>query len=1030
MFFLSIAIFSSACFSMTIDSSILAKLEKSNEDSYIPILLSVERPGRAEIIAYAKRLPMSERRNFAIAELKRLAQEFEAPILIELRELELTGSVKNIYPMWLGGSISFEIKSSFLMDFVKTEGIDLVIDNTPSCLINRVENNLWLARPEEPAEAMAVSTAMTQVNADDAWALGITGERVLIAILDSGVRYTHDDLESHMWINDDEIASNGSDDDMNGYTDDYYGYDFVNSDGDPWDDYGHGTSCAGLASGDGTAGNQTGTAPDALIMALKVIDSTGSGIPSDVNDAVQYAVDMGANVLSISLGWEDPTEAIREYYRSVFEDVLATGVIAAVSAGNGRSSGGHYAVPNDISAPADGPSPWQSGASSNTAIVAVGAVDYAGTGIANFSSYGPTEWNTDDYTDFPYPAGLIKPEISAPGQYVTATSYEEDNRYNFWFNGTSAACPIVAGAMALVLSKNPSLSPEEIDSLLRFSATDMGVSGHDTLFGAGLLNCDELIDDTPLPTFPILSIEDHSIDDSAPVGNGSGVFDADETVKLIIEVYNRGASASAVTVTAIIAGDPYISIVDATSDLGTIATGATASDTSDPITLSAALGTPAAHLVYVQITMTSGAYSFVDTIQISTGVYPRNYANHNTPTLATTVTNFGEFGYYDPTASSSSIMGQGFEFGDTNTLYGGGFFISTAYDSVFTGENGNTSEFLPLRSLVLEASSTDTSFYTSYATPVNGLIIDQKSTTCNTSPNEDFIIMRFTVKNYSDLSFHNLYIGFYLDFDIHVTSDGTTTTWFDRAQYSSSDQWVNMWDEASTPRFTGYVGIVGLSGIAHGSVIDNSSYIYPEGMGWDDTVKYNFMSGDFSIGNGSPADDWSIILSEGPLTIPAWGNFVWAIAVIAGTDYSDFQTNAASARGLYSTMSVAESYKPYKIGITAYPNPFNSSVKISFDTPREAESPNPYNENAEIAPLKVEVFDLSGRYIAQLPSPPKISSEKKKTHSFALQEKESEEQMRTEFIWTPSGDITSGVYFVRARIGNNQTALKRLVYLK
>ncbi|MCD6502601.1 S8 family peptidase, partial [bacterium] len=820
---------------------------------------------------------------------------------------------------------------------------------------------------------------------------GFTGERVVLAILDSGVRYTHDDLEDHMWVNDGEIPANGIDDDMNGYTDDYHGYDFVNGDGDPWDDAGHGTNCAGLAAGDGNAGSQTGVAPDAQVMAIKVINSSGSGTPSGVVDGLQYALDMGASVVSLSLGWEDPDDAIKNYYRSVFEDVLTAGIVATVSAGNGSSYGGHYSVPHDISAPADGPSPSQSGASSNTAVVAVGAVNHAASGIADFSSYGPTEWNTTDYTDFPYPPGLMKPEIAAPGAYVRTTTYSSDAGYTNWFNGTSAACPIVAGAMALVLSKNPSLSPEQVDSLLQVSATDMGTAGRDNYFGAGLLNCAQLITDTPYPAFPMLSIEDHYIDDTP--GDGSGIFDAGETVWLIVDVYNRGASATAVTVTAAIASDPYISVTDATSSLGTIATGATVDNTADPIELTAAPGTPPGHSVYVQLTTTSGTHSFVDTVQVSTGVYPRDYADHNTPTLATSVTNFGEFGFFDPNAPPASIMGQGFAFGDTNTLYGGGFFLGTGYNSVFTGEDGNASEFLPLMPLVIEATPSDTSYYTAYGAPETGLLISQKSTTFNSAPNEDFIIMRGIVKNRGSASYSALYIAFYLDFDIHATSDGTTVTWFDRAAFDSGNEWAYMWDEAATPRFDGVVGIVGLSGISTGSVIDNAAYIYPEGMGWDDTVKYNFMDGSFSASNGSPAKDWSVILAQGPFPLSPGDDYMWAVAVVAGSDLADWQANAAAARALYSTMSVEEASLPKKEALSVSPNPFNSSCKISLPDGVE----------------RLHIYDIAGREVNSI---------------------ESHGESRS-VVWngrtSDGATLPSGVYFIRPDGEKNGT---KVVYLR
>jgi subtilisin family serine protease len=101
--------------------------------------------------------------------------------------------------------------------------------------------------------------------------------------------------------------ANGVDDDGNGYIDDYYGYDFANSVGDPSDDNTgtwHGTHCAGTIAGDGSFSTQTGVAPGAQIAAIKILNSSGSGLPANVVEAIEYALMMDIDVFSMSIGWE------------------------------------------------------------------------------------------------------------------------------------------------------------------------------------------------------------------------------------------------------------------------------------------------------------------------------------------------------------------------------------------------------------------------------------------------------------------------------------------------------------------------------------------------------------------------------------------------------------------------------------------------------------------------------------------------------------------------------------------------------
>jgi len=505
---------------------LIAETNPAPDHSFVPVIAQIDRPGLETALRPCFEMTNPQRRELAIATIKEYSEAAQGPVLAELEILASQGLVENIEPHWLGGNIVFDGTAEAINQIAARPDVLAIIKDTPSKVIE-FDSNPWnRERPLSPAEPTAITWAIDHVNADDAWALGYTGTGVIVCILDSGVRYTHYDLANRMWYNTGETSGNGTDDDMNGYVDDYYGYDFVNSDGDPWDDAGHGTNCAGLVAGDGTSGTETGMAPGANIMAVKVIDASGMGYPSDIFYGLEYGLLMGAQVFSVSLGWDYPGDTLKTWFRGLFEDVLAAGVPVATSAGNGAGGGSHYPIPHDIGAPADGPSPSQSGASSNTAIISVGAT-YEFDIIANFSSRGPTEWDTYAYSDFPWPPGLIKPEISAPGNDVRTTSYSTDYTYTD-FSGTSASAPVVAGGIALALSKNPGLTPEGIDTLLRNTAWDRGPAGHDTAYGAGILDCEQLILATPLPTYPILSVESYELNDDPPVGDGSGVFDCGE----------------------------------------------------------------------------------------------------------------------------------------------------------------------------------------------------------------------------------------------------------------------------------------------------------------------------------------------------------------------------------------------------------------------------------------------------------------------------------------------------------------------
>jgi len=331
--------------------------------------------------------------------------------------------------------------------------------------------------------APPIGWGVWKIGADSVWAAGVRGSGVVVAILDTGVRYTHVDLADHLWTNTDEIPNNGIDDDSNGYVDDYLGYDFVNGDGDPIDDNGHGTFMAGVVLGNGTAGFSTGVAPEAMLMSLKVLDSFGWGSQGALYLAIQYAFDNGADIVCIAFGWADSPSMERDFWRGIFAYVTDAGIIAVAAAGPGRGD-----IPYRVALPACIPPPWlhpdQTLRGEPAGVIAVGRTD--SFDVYNGPQLGPTEWR-----DFPYvpgdpdSIGLLKPDLSAPGDNIVSLDYSSDNGYMGGLYGTTMACPHVVGAAALLRSACPSFTPAEIDSFLEMTAVDLGDPGKDNFYGAG-----------------------------------------------------------------------------------------------------------------------------------------------------------------------------------------------------------------------------------------------------------------------------------------------------------------------------------------------------------------------------------------------------------------------------------------------------------------------------------------------------------------------------------------------------------------
>ena len=181
----------------------------------------------------------------------------------------------------------------------------------------------------------------TDTNVTDAWELTTGSEDIIVAVIDTGVRYTHNDLAANMWTNPDEIPDNGVDDDGNGYVDDVYGISAHSMDvhGDPMDDNGHGTHCAGTISAVANGGGPAvGVAWNSKIMALKFMHGNGGGYSSDAVTCIDYAIAKGARVINASYGGGGSSA----YSKNAITRAMDAGIVFVAAAGNDSSNNDRF----------------------------------------------------------------------------------------------------------------------------------------------------------------------------------------------------------------------------------------------------------------------------------------------------------------------------------------------------------------------------------------------------------------------------------------------------------------------------------------------------------------------------------------------------------------------------------------------------------------------------------------------------------------------------------------------------------------
>lgn len=294
-----------------------------------------------------------------------------------------------------------------------------------------------------------VSWGLRAIRAPEAWQITQGSEEIVVAVIDSGIDRRVSALAGRMWQNPNEVPGNGLDDDRNGYVDDVYGWDFRDGDPDSLSGtplYWHGTFVASLvaAAFDARSG-AGGVAPEIRVMDLRFLDSKGLFYQSDwrrLAQAIDYAVAEGANIINLSLyAKQRPPDCVHQAIRRAAE----RGVLVVTITGNDAQGVQYLARYPEV--------------------VAVGAVDQEGR-PASFSGRGP------------------EVDLVAPGVQVVSFG---PNGVSFG-SGTSFAAPHVAGTAALLLALDPGLSPEELLTLLREAASDLGPVGWDLAAGAGLVD--------------------------------------------------------------------------------------------------------------------------------------------------------------------------------------------------------------------------------------------------------------------------------------------------------------------------------------------------------------------------------------------------------------------------------------------------------------------------------------------------------------------------------------------------------------
>jgi serine protease len=991
----------------TIDRGLQEVLNQKGDATLVPVLMIFDQ--QYDFAGFDVTAPLT-RRAAVLDALRTHAATVMAPAQAVLAGSR--GTAERVRVLYLANALAFKADRAMVEALAADVSAATLLYDRSYDLLDLVDAAAPAAasEPQMKADRADTSWGVKWVHAQRVWIeLGYTGQGVVVGHLDSGAWLAHPDLANRIYQNPGEIAGNGIDDDGNGYVDDIHGWDFGDVDNNPNDDNasgGHGTHTAGTVCGDGHGGTSTGVAPGAKLLVCKVFDNAGSGTVAMIWEGEQYCLEMGVRVMTMSLGVKGSDLAVSLLRADRFANnaIREAGTVLFNSAGNERAE---FEPPYEIGMTGRSPSPWFADAavpySSKSGVVTVGGTGYLNNTSYTASSRGPVTWATvDPFNDWPYNpgAGLTKPDICAPGVNVNSTVRPSGYSGNTW-SGTSMSCPHLAGVAALMLEKNPALSPADIDRVIEQTALDLGTVGKDNVFGAGEVDAYLAVLNTPLT-----QAADLVPGDVLPDPAGDQVLEPGQTSPIAFSLHNASPLVAANTVTATLAvvANPYVTVVDGSASFPAIPADGTADNTADPFQLAIAAGAPQGYTFTMLLTVTwDGGNTRTFDLDHFAGL--PELLTHDVGSVYASVTDQGIIGYL----SDDQTTGAGFgAAGGGSLLFLGSLWAgnSTIYicnrDYHGQGTGLETYEWVVQRSpngrmRDLGAAGSDQTFASAFtdsghATPAN-VLVEQTSYAWAGSPDDEFVIMEYHITNRGAGNLNPYWAGIFCDWDVPTSSANIGDS--DAARHA-----IYLHANPGGP-FVG-LALLGDTPQANLTFINNPTYVYPNAAidnGW----KLRFLRGLSTVPTTTGPDDWSMVCSSGPFDLSSGNDITVAFAMVYGATLEDFLANVDAARAAYNPSTPVTEDLPVKMFHLEQnaPNPFNPQTVLTFEV-------------AAPGRVSLAIYDVAGKLVRTLVDDTRPAG-------------------RYDVTWNGMDDsgqrVSSGVYFAKYR-GGDQEQVRKMTMVK
>jgi len=350
------------------------------------------------------------------------------------------------------------------------------------------------------------------------------GEGTVVAVIDTGVDYNHEDLQDNVWTNSAEVSgTTGADDDNNGYVDDVHGINLIDPNETPMDDHGHGTHVAGIIAMENNNVGGVGIAYKSKIMPIKAGGSDGTFNSTDIAKGIEYAYKNGADVINMSFG----SSAHSALIENALQDAFGSCVLVAAAGNEGMPT---------ADCPLGGVNIYPAAYSY---VIGVMAYD-ENNKFASFSN-----WDYEPNANAEY-------EVVAPGVNIYSTL--PNGRYASW-NGTSMAAPMVSAEAAILRSslKDKSTYSSRYIMGQLVGATEDKITyyneGIKKTYNYSKLSLTDSLTNKPKPNLNVYEVYAFDSEDISKTNNGDGIIQPGETIDLAIGLRNQWGAAKDVTIT-------------------------------------------------------------------------------------------------------------------------------------------------------------------------------------------------------------------------------------------------------------------------------------------------------------------------------------------------------------------------------------------------------------------------------------------------------------------------------------------------